>query len=187
MLQNVNNAVFWLKSESRNFKMWVSSGLNYIILPAAFRVRNISVLRFYFLIFIFELYKIIVAVYCGWLTRNVVHTVSGSTVERIRHHFTGQILRKPDTYSHSPEGIHFISVLSNTHSVMNKTHGPTYFQNGNNTLKTKNVVTLVTCNRTYIYVSLKGLAMGNRGVQPLSFSIWKHLNPALSCISNHVN
>ena len=63
------------------------------------------------------------------------------------HHFADRRVRTPNTCRHSTE-VRSISVLSNSHSVINTNHGHTNYPNGNNTLKTTDccqICVLVIC------------------------------------------
>ena len=87
-----------------------------------------------------------------------------------RHHFTDRCVRTPDKCRHSIEGVLSMSVLSNTHSVINQVTVRKNYQNVYNTLKTTvccHTCFRVACIRIYIYRKLIGLPMGKSGIEPL--------------------
>jgi len=90
-----------------------------------------------------------------------------------RHHFTFRCVRKPDTCRHSI-GVPSISVLSNSHSVINTNHGPNKLSEWKKHVQTTDcchTFVLVNCIETYIYRRLIGLQMGKCGIQPLLLAL----------------
>jgi len=76
-----------------------------------------------------------------------------------RHHCTDRSVWTPDTCRNSVEAVPHISVLSNSHSVINTSHGPYKLSYWKHTPKTKDcwhTCVLVTFIRTYIYGRLYG-------------------------------